>query len=118
MVEVQLRRSVHGCIYWPLVLMSFGVIALVLPLAERHFIRRMDASGVETRAGKRIAWNEFTEARRVVATMGGAELVNEILLKSPKGQVSLPLWRTVNAREALDYAMQHLPRGLFPSRER
>ena len=116
MLEVRLRRQPHGCIYWPLTLMSFGLFALVKSLGERHFIRRMDETGVETRAGKRLAWNEFTSIQRVQATMGGGALSDEYLRTSPKGRISLPLWRTENAQEARDYAFRHLPPGLLQNR--
>ena len=43
----------------------------------------------------------------------GGALSDEYLLDSPRGRVSLPLWRTVNAEEARDYLFAHLPRELF-----
>ena len=72
----------------------------------------MDDEGVEARSGKRIAWNEFTHIKRLAGTMGGTQLSNECILKSKKGNVSLPLWRTENADEALEYLLRHLPQDI------
>ncbi len=115
MIEVRIRRQPHGCIYWPLTIMTFGVFASLKSAGERHFVRRMDESGVETRGGKRIVWNEFSGIQRVQGTMYGAVLSDEYVLTSTKGKVSLPLWRTENAQEVKDYAFRHLPPGLLQS---
>jgi hypothetical protein len=119
MIEVQLRPGVSGCVTVPLGCMTLGLFPLLRKMGERHFIRRMDDEGVETRGGTRIAWGEFRHLQRVVSRMGsgsssGGGLSDEYLLDSPRGRVSLPLWRTVNAQEALDYLVAHLPRELFP----
>jgi len=112
-MEVRLRGQLMGCIYWPLAIMSFGLVPLLISMGERHFIRRMDPGGVWTRGGKRIAWNEFTGIVQSRGTMEGVVLSNEYLLKSPRGQVSLPAWRAENAKEAAAYMFQYLPPGLL-----
>lgn len=109
MVEVQLRPALRGCVRYPIGCLTLGLYPLLTPMMERHFIRRMDEDGVETRGGKRIAWHEFTRVRHVIGTMKGGTLSDEYLLESPKGRVSLPFWRAANAREALDYALAHVP---------
>ena len=113
MIEVRLRRQPQGCVYWPLAVMTLGVVPLLKSSAERHFIQRMDETGIETRGKTRIGWNEFTRIERVQGTMKGAVLSDEYLLTSSKGKVSLPLWRTENAQEVGDYAFRHLPPNLL-----
>jgi hypothetical protein len=129
MVEVQLRPGAPGCLRYPVSVLTLGLYPLMARLAERKFIRRMDEQGVETRGGQRIAWNEFTRIRRVRSGYGTpgsrptATWSDEFILGSPRGKVSLPTWRTVNAKEAVDYALARLPRTIagrewaaFPSR--
>jgi hypothetical protein len=102
-MEVRLRQQPSGCIYWPLTLMTFGVFALLKSLGERHFIQQMNETDVVTRGGMRVQWVEFTSIERRRSKMRSASagaLSDEYLLKSPKGRVSLPLWRTENATEA------------------
>lgn len=113
-MEVRLKSSMPGCLFWPLAICSLGLVPLLIGSGERHFIGLMEPWGVTTRGGKRIAWNEFTRLERRQGTMKGAVLSDEYLLQSPKGNVSLPLWRTVNAQEARDFLFQHAPPSLFP----
>jgi hypothetical protein len=108
-MEVRIRRGARGCVYWPVVIMTFGLAAVLLPLGERHFIKEMDETGVLTRGGKRIAWNEFTSVERWQRKKGSFVISDEYLLKSPRGSVSLPTWRTEHAQEAVNYLFQHLP---------
>ena len=116
-MEVRLRRVPNGCIYWPLTLMTLGLFALLKSMGERHFIHQMDEAGVLTRGGTRINWNEFTSIERWQSKMSRSAsapaLSDEYLLKSSKGKVSLPLWRTENAQEARDNLFEHLPRHLL-----
>jgi len=115
-IEVQLRPGVHGCVSVPLGCLTLGLVPLLVRQAEGHFIRRMDEAGVETRNGKRFAWSEFGRIQRVTSRMGSGSsgwLSDEYLLYAPGGRVSLPLWRTVNGQECLNYALEHLPASLF-----
>jgi hypothetical protein len=94
-------------------ILTLGLYAVLRRSGERHFIRRMDDTGVVTRGGRRIAWSEFTDITHMTGNMGGdGMLSDEYLLKSPRGRVSLPLWRAVNADAARDYLLQRLPRNL------
>src|SRR5262245_18448430 len=114
-IEVQLRPGVHGCVSVPLGCLTLGLMPLLARQGEGHFIRRMDEAGVETRNGKRFAWSEFGRIERVKSRMGNASsgsLSDEYLLYAPNGRVSLPIWRTVNAQECLNYAFAHLPRSV------
>ena len=116
-MEVRLRRVPNGCIYWPLTIITMGLFALLKSMGERQFIQRMDDSGVVTRGGTRINWNEFSSVERWQSKMtrsaAAAPLSDEYLLKSSRGKVSLPLWRAENAQEAGDYLFKHLPPGLL-----
>ena len=134
MVEVQLRPGVSGCLMVPLACLSLGLIPLLMRWGARHFARRMDEFGIETRGGKRIAWNEFTRIKRAQQTlrpgMHGAllrptvsddlfaptshALSDEYLLESPKGRVSVPFWRVINANEVRAYTVAHVPPHLLP----
>src|SRR5215470_11119327 len=117
-MEVILRRQPAGCVYWPLVIMTFGMVAVLISRGERHFIRKMDETGVWTRGGKRVGWSEFTRIERVRGAMrlphvGKVDLSDEFMLSSPQGRVSLPFWRVENAREASEYFFRHLPPNLL-----
>jgi hypothetical protein len=116
MIDVQLRPGVHGCITVPLGCLTLGLMPLLQHLGERHFIRQMDEQGVVTRGGTRIAWDEFKHVRRVVSKMGNSSagsMSDEYILDSPRGRVSLPLWRTSNAQEVRDYALAHVSASVF-----
>jgi hypothetical protein len=109
-VDVILRPQ--GCLTALATVFTLGLYLLLRPWQQRHFIRRMDEEGVETRGGKRIAWSEFTEVVHTIGSVQGARVSNEYLLRSPKGRVSLPFWRMQNAQEGLDYLLRHLPPDL------
>ena len=113
MIEVSLKRQPAGCIYWPLTVMTLGVFPLLVAMGERHFIRRMDETGLVTRGGRLIAWNEVTSIVQWKGKVEGVELSNEYILKSPKGRASLPTWRTENGAAAKAFLFQHLPSRLF-----
>jgi hypothetical protein len=134
MVEVELRPGVPGCVTLPLALMSLGTIPLLMRWNERRFVRRMDEQGVETRGGKQIAWQEFTRIERAQSSMragrtalqtrtsndlygpAGHGLSDEFLLASPKGRVSVPLWRARNRDAVRAFTLEHLPAHLLPPR--
>lgn len=112
-MDVQLRAPLGGCVMALVTVMTLGLYPLLRRLGERHFIRRMDDTGVVTRGGKRVAWDAFTGIRQVTTTMtGDGSLSNEYVLKSKQGTVSLPLWRAANAQEAGDYLLRRLPAEL------
>ena len=110
--EVHLNPPFHGCLIAFATLFSLGTYPLFRRHMENKFIRRMDDQGVETRSGKRVAWTEFTSARRVAATMHGSKLSDEVLLESKRGRVSLALWRIDRSEEALAYLSRRLPPGI------
>ena len=111
-MEVKLRPPFHGCLIALVTLATLGMYPLLRRMGERHFIRRMDDAGVETRSGKRIAWSELTGVTHVVGKVEGVRFSDEYVLNSEKGKVSLPLWRVENANEALEFMLRHLPPGI------
>jgi hypothetical protein len=110
--EVQLRPPFHGCLIAFATVFSLGLYPLIRRQAEGRFIRRMDDQGVETRAGTRIAWSEFTSVRRVAANVSGVRMSEECLLESKRGRVSLALWRIERPDDALAYLSRRLPPGI------
>lgn len=111
--EVDLRPPFHGCLVAFATVFSLGLYPLFRHYAEGRFIRRMDDQGLETRAGKRVAWSELTSARRTAVSMHGVGLSDEVLLESKRGRVSLPLWRIDRAEEAFAFLSRRLPPGLY-----
>ena len=109
MVEVKLRPGVHGCIFWPLAIMSLGLIPLAMRMGEKHFIARMDDSGFETRGGTRVAWSEIEHVQRTVGKVQGMKMSDELLVFTAKGRASLPTWRIENGEEALAFFANHAP---------
>ncbi|WP_114952602.1 hypothetical protein [Sphingosinicella terrae] len=112
MLEVKLRPGVHGCIYWPLAVISLGLIPLAMKSAEKHFIARMDEEGLWTRGGRRIAWGEIERLERTVGKVQGIKMSDEVLVFTRQGRVSLPMWRMENMEEALVYFGAHSPVAL------
>ncbi|MCC7426952.1 MAG: hypothetical protein IT557_08620 [Alphaproteobacteria bacterium] len=111
-MEITLRPPFHGCLIAMISLATLGLYPLLRRMAERRFIARMDDAGVELRSGRRMAWGDFTSIERVTASMHGAQLSDEYVLRGPAGRASLPLWRAGNAAEARDYLLRRLPPGI------
>jgi hypothetical protein len=108
-MDVTLRPAPFGCLMAVLGIMTLGLIPLARRFAERHFIRRMDDAGFETRGGRRIAWNEVTSLRRITTTMGSGTLSDELVMSTRRGRASLPVWRAEKAAEVVEFAMRRLP---------
>ena len=121
-IEVQLRRGVRGCVWYPVGCLTLGLAPLLARLGERHFVRRMDEHGVETRGGKRIAWSQITNitlTRGVVGAGpsvyggGGSTVSSEYILTSPQGKASIHLWRTATQDEVRAFTLAHVPQQLL-----
>lgn len=108
-MEVPLRRTASGCLWWPAVIVSFGLVALITRLAERTYVRRMDDTGFVTRGGKIVPWAEVTGVRREQTLLNGRLANDSLRLSSARGDALLPLFRTDNPAAVLDYALRHLP---------
>ncbi len=138
-LEVQLRPGVPGCVTMPLGCLTLGLVPFLTRWGERHFARRMDEFGVETRGGKRIAWSEFTSIKRSQGTLGygpglghrvlrtkvtddlysprADALSDEYLLESSRGRVSVPFWRVANADAVRAFTLAHVPSHLLPQQK-
>jgi hypothetical protein len=135
MIEVQLRPGVPGCVTMPLGCLTLGLVPLLMRWGERHFARRMDQLGVETRAGKTIAWSEFTSIKRAQGIVRPGRRVlrvnvsddlysptthvtsDEYWLESPKGRVSVPFWRAANGDAVREFTLAHIPPHLLPPKK-
>jgi len=134
MIEVQLRPGVPGWVTMPLGCLTLGLVPFLTRWGERHFARRMDQFGVETRAGKRIAWSEVTSIKRAQGIVGsrGRLRVNvsddlyspplhatsdEYWLESPQGRVSVPFWRAANGDAVREFTLAHVPPHLLSPRQ-
>jgi len=108
-VEVTLRPAPFGVLRGCLGIVTLGLIPWMLRRQEDRFIARMDDTGFVTRGGKQIAWTDVTRVRRVQGTMNGNVLSDELQLSTPRGTVSLPLWRAEDPVAIRAYALQRLP---------
>jgi hypothetical protein len=108
-MDVPLRRTVRGCVWWPSVIASLGVAYLLAKLSERAYIARMDDNGFTTRGGKQVAWHEVTAVRREQTTLNGQLANDSLRLKTERGTVYLPLFRTDDPQAVYDYAVRRLP---------
>jgi len=101
---------VPGCLQIFLGVFSLGVAPLAGWLSERKWPKLVDEQGIVTRAGTRIAWNEFTKVTRVITRIGRTSNTTEHYeLKSPKGKVLVVVFRLENGSQVLDYIWQRLP---------
>jgi hypothetical protein len=110
-MEIDLQPPMHGCLLALVTLLTLGLYPLLRKIGERHFIRRMDEAGFETRGGKRIAWSEVRRVQRTVGKVKGVALSDEMILFTDRGRASLPTWRAANAGAAQDYLLRHVPRA-------
>jgi hypothetical protein len=135
MIEVQLRPGVPGCVTMPLGCLSLGLTPLLMRWGERHFARRMDQLGVETRSGQKIAWSAITSIKRAQGIVGPGRRVlrvnvsddlysptthatsDEYWLESPQGRVSVPFWRVVNGDAVRTFTLAHMPPHLLPPKK-
>lgn len=108
-LDVPLRRTVNGCIWWPSVVATLGLVLLITRRAEGRFVAHMDDAGFVTRGGRRYSWADVTAIRREQATING-RLANDMLrLTTAHGTAYLPLFRTDEPAKVWDYAMARLP---------
>ena len=108
-MDVDLQPPMSGCLIALVTVLTLGLYPLLRQMGEKHFIRRMDETGFETRGGTRIGWNEVHLVQRTVGKVQGVRLSDEILLFTDRGRASLPTWRAANAEAATDYLMRHVP---------
>lgn len=109
-MEVDLQPPMNGCLISLVTVLTLGLYPLLRDMGEKHFIRRMDEAGFETRGGTRIAWDEVRRVERTVGKVQGVALSDELILHTARGRASLPSWRAANASEAQEFLMRHVPR--------
>ena len=108
-MEVDLRPPMGGCMMVFIAVATFGVYPLLRRLIERRFVRTMDDEGFVTRGGQRVPWSEITRITHVSREMDGRVMSDEYDVRSPQGRTCLPMSRTSNVREVLDYFIQRVP---------
>lgn len=104
-------KKISGCVLVFLACATLGVSAIAQWILQRSWPRKVDDEGLETRGGKRIAWNEFTKSVRVfthVSRTSSAGTVHFELF-SPKGRVIVAPYRLEDGDAVLNYIWQRLP---------
>ena len=110
-MEIDLKPPMNGCLMALVTVMTLGLYPLLRRMGEKHFIRRMDEAGFETRDGRRFAWSDVRRVQRTVGKVQGVALSDELILFTDRGRASLPAWRAGNAEAAVDYLLRHAPRA-------
>jgi hypothetical protein len=121
MIEVQMRRGVAGCIWYPLGCLTLGLVPLIARWGQRGFARRMNEQGIETRGGKWVPWAQITGIRRAQTRVGGPSVYGGggrtayygYVLTSPQGNVEIPLSHAANEEEVRAFTLAHLPQHLL-----
>ncbi len=109
---------ISGCLQVFLGIMTLGVAPLLAWLNQRSWPKTVDEQGLITRGGKRIAWNEFTRATKVVTRIGRSSTATKHFeLKSPKGRVVVAPYRLENGGKVLEYVWQRLPEKAIAGRQ-
>jgi hypothetical protein len=108
-MEIDLKPPMHGCLLALVTVLTLGLYPLLRKMGEGHFIKRMDESGFETRAGKRFAWSEVRRIQRHVGKVRGVSLSDELILFTDRGRASLPTWRAGNPEAAAQYLLSRAP---------
>ena len=109
-MDIKLTPALPGCLYVPCAICSLGTLPLILKMGEGHFPKTIDDQGILTRSGKRYLWSDFERVQEVRALVNGVHVSSELMLYAgKKGKVSLHYRRLVNRKEAIDYALAHLP---------
>jgi hypothetical protein len=101
---------VNGCANVFLSLVTLGVYPLMAWLNLRGWPQAVDEQGLVTRAGTKIAWNEFTKITKVITRIGRTSATTtHYELQSPKGKVVVAPYRLKDGDKVFDYVWQHLP---------
>ncbi len=108
-MEVKIK-PLSGCLRVFLAVVSLGVAPLAEWSVQRSWPKLVDEQGVVNRAGRRIAWNEFTAARRVITRVNGSSSgVEHFEFSYPKGKLIVAAYRLEDGDRILDTIWQHLP---------
>ena len=114
-MEVRVAK-LPGCFMVLLGVLSFGIAPLAIWWQQRNWPARVDETGLTTRAGKFIPWNEFTRVVRVATQLGSgatATRVERLELHSPYGKVFIPTERLLDSTQVVAYILDYLPEQAF-----
>ncbi|RMH01735.1 MAG: hypothetical protein D6706_01450 [Chloroflexi bacterium] len=114
-MEVKYVKS-SGCFMVFLGIFSLGIAPLAIWWQQRSWPAYIDETGLTTRAGKFIPWNEFTRVVRVATQLGSgatATRVERLELHSPSGKVLVPTERLLDSTQVVAYILDHLPEQAF-----
>ena len=101
---------VSGCLQIFLGVFTLGVAPLAIWLGERMWPQSVDEQGLTTRGGKRIAWDEFTNIKKVITRVGRTNTKTEHYeLSGYKGKVIVVLYRLEQGAQVFDYIWRRLP---------
>ncbi len=109
-MEIKLLPRPFGCVLVPVQILTLGLATLALRAAERHFPKRMDDDGVETRGGKQIKWAAITGVRPIRHVMGPKVIAEEVIFDSPQGRFALHSRRIANYEEMKAFALARVPK--------
>lgn len=93
-------------------LMTCGLVAVILWVQARRFPRRMDAAGVETRAGKRYPWAGLEVTRWVNARTGA--VLGYDLVAPDAGRIKLAAASLQGGWDTVNYALRQIERAGGP----
>ena len=104
---------VSGCVNIFLGVATFGVAPLAAWINERKWPQSVDEQGLTTRGGTRVAWDEFTEIKKVITRSGQTSNTTEHYeLRGSKGKVVVAPYRLENGAQVFDYIWRRLPERL------
>jgi hypothetical protein len=108
-MEVKIK-PVSGCAQILLGILTLGIFPLAQWLNLRGWPKALDESGLTTRGGTKIAWNEFTKVTKVITNIGRTGAKTEHYeLKFPKGKIVVAPYRLENGDQVLEYVWRRLP---------
>jgi hypothetical protein len=99
-----------GCVQIFLGVATFGVAPLAGWLNERKWPKAVDEQGLTTRGGTKVAWDDFTEIKKVITRIGQTSTTTEHYeLRGAQGKVVVAPYRLENGTQVFDYIWRHLP---------
>ena len=103
-------KPVSGCLQIVLGVFTLGIAPLAIWISQRMWPKSVDEQALTTRAGKRIAWNEFTNIKKVITRVGRTAFTTEHYeLRGSQGKVIVAPYRLENGSQVFDYIWQRLP---------
>ena len=101
---------ISGCVQIFLGVFTLGVAPLAGWINQRQWPKSVDEQGLTTRAGTRIAWDEFTKITKVITRIGQTSTTTEHYeLRGSKGKVVVAPYRLENGEQVFDYIWRRLP---------